>query len=437
MNDNSRSARSLRIIRLGAGVACALSLAPFGSAGAQYPGSFRRVPLRSLLSARPRTTVTPAPCATNYPGASFVGIAGQYDVAGGENAAVLGGYAGVACGSASAVGAGYLNSVSGAGSFIGAGDIGVLNSGHAAGNSIGGIDSFVGAGDDNVVSGSGSFIGAGDTIYESAGGTSAPGNVVAGTDSFLGAGDQNSVGGNQSFLGGGEYDTIASAATAAVLAGGSRNLVGSTYAAILGGYGNSATAPYAVVAGGDRNSAAGTLSFAAGYNADAAHNGSFVWSDYGSGSATLKDTAANQFVIRASGGVYVYSNEAQSSGVRLASGSGTWASLSDRTAKTDIVPIDDVSILERVAALPVSAWRYKSESGVRHVGPMAQDFYAAFGVGEDDRHITPIDEDGVALAAIKALYDENRALRAENLRLEKGERRLDAVLASLLRRRGN
>jgi hypothetical protein len=66
------------------------------------------------------------------------------------------------------------------------------------------------------------------------------------------------------------------------------------------------------------------------------------------------------------------------------------------------VPLDDASILTKVASLPVSAWRYDTESGVRHVGPMAQDIYAALRVGEDDRHITSIDEDGVALAASKA-----------------------------------
>ena len=64
----------------------------------------------------------------------------------------------------------------------------------------------------------------------------------------------------------------------------------------------------------------------------------------------------------------------------------------------------------------MSEWGYGSERGVRHVGPMAQDFYAAFGVGEDDRHITSIDEHGVALAAIKALHAENPYLRAENAR---------------------
>jgi hypothetical protein len=77
-------------------------------------------------------------------------------------------------------------------------------------------------------------------------------------------------------------------------------------------------------------------------------------------------------------------------------------------------------VLDKVARLPIDRWSYKSERGVRHVGPMAQDFYAAFGVGADDKHITSIDEDGVALAAIKALHAENAMLRA----------RLAAVTAS-------
>ena len=154
------------------------------------------------------------------------------------------------------------------------------------------------------------------------------------------------------------------------------------------------------------------MSFAAGYHADAVNPGSFVWSDYKAGSALVKDSASNQFVARASGGVPFYSNEDATTGVELTPGAGTWANLSDRNAKTGIVPLDDDSILAKVAALPVSAWSYKSEKGVRHVGPMAQDFYAAFGTGVDDRHITSLDEDGVALAAIKALHRENGRLRS-------------------------
>jgi hypothetical protein len=75
--------------------------------------------------------------------------------------------------------------------------------------------------------------------------------------------------------------------------------------------------------------------------------------------------------------------------------------------------------LTKVAALPISRWSYKTERGVRHVGPMAQDFYAAFKVGEDDKHITSIDEDGVALSAIKALHAQAARLRAQHAALQK------------------
>ena len=109
--------------------------------------------------------------------------------------------------------------------------------------------------------------------------------------------------------------------------------------------------------------------------------------------------------------------------------------MSDRNAKTDIVPLDDESVLAKVVALPLSTWQYTSERGVRHVGPMAQDFYAAFGVGEDDRHITSIDEDGVALAAIKAvnakLDHENLALRAANHLVQSRLTALEAKVAAL------
>ncbi len=61
--------------------------------------------------------------------------------------------------------------------------------------------------------------------------------------------------------------------------------------------------------------------------------------------------------------------------------------------------------------LPIATWNYKSQSAeVRHIGPAAQDFFAAFNVGDDNRHITDIDEGGVALAAIQGL---NQKLEAE------------------------
>ena len=86
---------------------------------------------------------------------------------------------------------------------------------------------------------------------------------------------------------------------------------------------------------------------------------------------------------------------------------------SDRNAKENFKPVDGRAVLDKVAALPVSEWNFKSESGTRHIGPMAQDFYAAFKVGEDDRHIAVVDEGGVALAAIQGLNQKIEARLAE------------------------
>jgi len=554
----------LRIAWSGAGIACAgvafatalptaTSANPPSRAFAALPQT--RIPA-TLRNVRRGRMTAPAPCTTNYPGASFVGIAGQRDIAAGEDSAVLGGYSNNACAEFSGVGTGYLNSANVAGSFVGGGGYVTYADGHAFGNQASGQDAFVGAGDVNSAYGDGSFVGAGGVYYEGLGSGFSPGNAAGGTDSFVGAGDingvaadlafigngydntiastgyesvivggadnlinasgvfvgggsgndatatggvigggadnnengsygvvagghgnvaggagafvgaggsashgnsasgvdafagagdQNSAAGTESFVGGGSgnvssgnfgflgagiNNTVAQEATYGALLGGNKNNVGAQYAVVLGGYANYASAPYAVIAGGDQNAASGTLSFAAGYNADAVHNGSFVWSDYSSGSALAKDTASNQFVVRASGGVTLYSNEAMSAGVSLPAGSGTWTSLSDRNAKTAIEPLDDASVLAKVTALPVSTWRYKTESGVRHVGPMAQDFYAAFGVGEDSRHITSIDEDGVALAAIKALASKIGKLEGENAQLRA---RLTAVESKVAR----
>lgn len=88
---------------------------------------------------------------------------------------------------------------------------------------------------------------------------------------------------------------------------------------------------------------------------------------------------------------------------------------SDRALKTNFGSVDAADMLQRVRELPISTWNYTSDdASVRHIGPMAQDFAAAFGVGVDDRHIHPIDGQGVALAAIQGLVAELERLREEN-----------------------
>ena len=99
--------------------------------------------------------------------------------------------------------------------------------------------------------------------------------------------------------------------------------------------------------------------------------------------------------------------------------------VSDRNRKQNFADVDGDATLEALSHLPVTSWNYIGEPSVRHVGPMAQDFRATFGLGTDERTIHPIDENGVTIAALQALYrrvvrleqsnaelrDENRALR--------------------------
>jgi hypothetical protein len=93
---------------------------------------------------------------------------------------------------------------------------------------------------------------------------------------------------------------------------------------------------------------------------------------------------------------------------------------SDRNLKRDVEPVDVQAVLESVARLPVSTWSYKDDDPfVRHMGPMAQDFYAAFGLGNTDRAYNAIDAHGVTLAAIQALYER---LEQQNARIEGLER---------------
>ena len=108
-----------------------------------------------------------------------------------------------------------------------------------------------------------------------------------------------------------------------------------------------------------------------------------------------------------------------SSGARLTAG-GTWTSASDVRLKENLKPVAPAEVLEKIRGLPVYEWNYKTEGpAVRHLGPTAQDFRAAFGLGQDDRTIATIDEGGVSLAAIQALIEENRRLRERVDALEK------------------
>ena len=179
-----------------------------------------------------------------------------------------------------------------------------------------------------------------------------------------------------------------------------------------GGRSNEASGSYSTVPGGTENVAQGWYSFAAGRRAKAFNHGCFVWGD-----STDGDIACgfqNQFVARATGGVFFYSQVGPAAGVQLQPGASSWSMLSDRASKENVVPVDAEAMLARLTAMPISTWNYVAQSPkIRHVGPMAQDFHVAFGVGEDERLISTIDAQGVALAAIQGLNAKVEARLAE------------------------
>ncbi|PTW55737.1 endosialidase-like protein [Breoghania corrubedonensis] len=105
---------------------------------------------------------------------------------------------------------------------------------------------------------------------------------------------------------------------------------------------------------------------------------------------------------------------------------GTLTENSDRRLKTEIVKVDEDAILAKVDELDIAEWSYKTDPDTRHIGPMAQDFYALFRTGVGESKIATIDTSGVALASIKAM---SRKLAEKEARLA----RLEASLIELRR----
>jgi hypothetical protein len=189
------------------------------------------------------------------------------------------------------------------------------------------------------------------------------------------------------------------------------------------------------VALGLRVRAAGPGSVVLGSDAVAieAATGSFVFGDR----STFTDIVSfipNQFIVRAAGGVRFYTNAAMTTGVQLAAGGSSWASLSDARMKENFRDVSGEAILASLARLPIREWNYTSQSpSLRHMGPTAQDFRAAFGLGEDERYIGTIDADGVALAAARALGERARALESGEAQLAADNDTLSAMNAALTR----
>jgi hypothetical protein len=154
-------------------------------------------------------------------------------------------------------------------------------------------------------------------------------------------------------------------------------------------------------------------------------DGSFFWYSGGSHSDTKADAGGgttlmslNNLGLLVTGDVYGKS----------------FNSTSDRNAKENFADIDPREVLAKVVDLPLHTWNYRGDDHkVKHLGPVAQDFHAAFHIGPDDKHIATVDADGVALAAIQGLYrmmqEKDAVLRAQGEEIARLKRALDFLLA--------
>ena len=191
---------------------------------------------------------------------------------------------------------------------------------------------------------------------------------------------------------------------------------------------------FACTAVGFTNTASGQGSVALGYRVTADANfavalgyrasvngfqGSFVWGD-ASTTDSVEASANNQFSIRASGGVRLFTNTTLTTGVSLSAGGSSWNVVSDRNRKMDFLGVDGEDILARVRSVPVTTWRYRDEADrwTRHIGPMAQDWNRAFSFNRDPLTINMSDFDGVNFAAIQALEARTAELAEKTRQVE-------------------
>ena len=170
-----------------------------------------------------------------------------------------------------------------------------------------------------------------------------------------------------------------------------------------------------MIPGGVANHADGNYSFAAGRRGRALEEGMFVWADavdrdFAPTSYRPANTSHNTFNVRATGPGGVWFVTAINAvgtptwGCYAQNGTG-WTCTSDRNVKRNLQLLDGVDVLDKVAAMPIYRWQPKDgpNAAILHAGPMAQDFHAAFGLGDSDKSIGLQDADGVALAAIQGL----------------------------------
>jgi hypothetical protein len=355
------------------------------------------------------------------------------------------------------------------------------------GNHANGDESTIGGGINNVTSGNNSTVAGGDAnLAQSAGATVSGGglNQALGSESNVGGGEFNKALNSYATVSGGFYNVASGFAGS--IPGGEYNVANGSDS-FAAGYGAQATnnacfvwndgnagsysstadhqfcvhAAGGIVLDGNVTTSSGGLTVATdmhmgvsssdyrhfsigGGNSYGYMYGSFLGLGDGihMGYNYYYDAAGNGQLIHAGGGTSRIS--AGYGGVQLATGdinapptvrlnitpttvqveNATFNNSSDRNLKQNFTDINPLQMLNKVLKLPVSEWSYKFDPATRHIGPVAQDFYSVFNVGTDDKHIAPIDEGGIALAAIKGL---NQKLEEKDAEIQKLSARVEEL----------
>jgi autotransporter adhesin len=267
---------------------------------------------------------------------------------------------------------------------------------------------------------------------------------VAGGKSAFAAGEGTQANGNSSAAlgyGAKAAGEMAVAMGTATIAGGKQSTAMGSESTASGlistamGYGTEAKGDYSTALGyatrasglsstamGVATTASGTGSVAMGTYAHAEGAGSFAFGDRSTiESGEVISTLANQFSARAYGG-FLFSTGVNT-GCFIPAGEGALNCTSSRLAKEGFEEVDGEAVLTQLANIPIQRWRYRGTTTV-HLGPTAEDFHAAFGLGEGSTKIATVDADGIALRAVQALERRTAELREENdaLRSEMRER---------------
>jgi len=314
------------------------------------------------------------------------------------------------------------------------------------------------------------------------------GNPTDGPFATVGGGRENAATNSNSTVSGG-FRNIASG-TASTVSGGFANQAAGFRSVVSGGGNNCAGGDHSWVGGEFAETRVGNApgdGTCAPSSGDAdGDEGSFVWADKSVGTDFVS-SGPNQFIVRAAGGFGINSAPAGSTieltiqavntdanvvlrtasgketsifshdivgtlrfvtvptvgqdrlqvfggggGVAALSNGGTWTNASSRTYKENFTAVNGLDVLSRLVALPIMTWDYIGSSEGLHMGPVAEDFKASFGLAGDGKSISTVDADGIALAAIQGLNakleSENAALRAQ---LDTFRARLDALDARL------